>query len=79
MMFDLPDDPWRGEALCAEVGSEWFFPEPGGSATTALKLCESCLVRVECLTYAEDNNIRYGVWGGTTPNSRRVDGDGDDW
>jgi WhiB family redox-sensing transcriptional regulator len=37
----------------------------------ALEYCNSCLVKNDCLGFAYDNNIQYGVYGGLTPKERR--------
>ena len=33
-------------------------------------VCQACPVRQECLDYALDENIGYGMWGGLTPEER---------
>lgn len=43
--------------------------EPGVSE--AMKICQTCAVRVRCLTYALNNNITHGIWGGYTARGRR--------
>lgn len=43
--------------------------EPG--VTEAMQICQSCTVRVRCLTYALNNNITHGIWGGYTARGRR--------
>jgi len=32
----------------------------------------TCPVRRECLDYAVDSGEDWGIWGGATPNQRRV-------
>jgi hypothetical protein len=64
-------EDWRLEARCAETDPEAFFPEKGGSARAALAVCVECPVRSECLSYALENDERFGVWGGTTERERR--------
>lgn len=36
----------------------------------AKSLCASCDVVEQCLQFALDNKIEYGIWGGTTPEER---------
>lgn len=62
---------FTGPALCAEVDSELFFPEKGGSTKDAKKLCGLCDVRQQCLDFAVDNDERFGVWGGLSERERR--------
>jgi WhiB family redox-sensing transcriptional regulator len=50
-----------------------FFPEQGCQPDIiafAQRVCSICPVQDECLTYADDNNIRDGIWGGLTRNQR---------
>lgn len=39
----------------------------------AKTICASCddETRKDCLLFALDNNIAYGIWGGTTPDERK--------
>lgn len=51
----------------------WF---PGRSkgpngANEAKAICAGCPVRKECLDYALENEMEYGIWGGTSPTERR--------
>ncbi|MGL5826660.1 MAG: WhiB family transcriptional regulator [Nocardioides sp.] len=62
---------WAGQALCAEVDPELFFPEKGGSSTAARRLCAACPVLDECRTWTQILDPRYGVWAGTTETDRR--------
>ncbi|WP_433241467.1 WhiB family transcriptional regulator [Streptosporangium sp. CA-135522] len=62
---------WRDFARCAEIDSETFFPEKGGSASDAKQICRSCEVRNECLASALANHERFGVWGGLSERERR--------
>ena len=64
---------WQDDALCAEIGTEMFFPRKGGSTEDAKRICAACDVREACLKYAlamEENPP--GVWGGTSPRQRRL-------
>lgn len=70
VQFEKPPS-WQDEALCAETDPEAFFPEKGGSSRDAKQVCRSCDVRMPCLEYALDNDIRYGIWGGMSERERR--------
>lgn len=69
---------WRTRALCAEVGSEPFFPNGDGDAKydTARDICAACPVQVQCLQEAlvplpGFSYGAFGMWAGTTPTERR--------
>lgn len=66
-----PAASWRDDALCAQVGSDLFFPEKGGSTRGAKKLCAGCDVREQCLEYALTREERFGIWGGLSERERR--------
>lgn len=72
-MFDFRQIPgWMTEGTCATIGGDLWFPEGAGSSSAAAKrVCRGCPVRQQCLTYAMDNLIQDGVWGGTTVRQRR--------
>ncbi|MEU4129551.1 WhiB family transcriptional regulator [Streptomyces wuyuanensis] len=61
---------WQENALCAQVGPEFFFPAPGSSTREAKQLCDACDGRVACLEYALANDERFGVWGGLSEKER---------
>ena len=68
---------WRETAACRDTDPELFFPV--GTAGPALRqieeakrICRVCQVRIQCLAWALDNGVTDGVWGGTTPDERRV-------
>ncbi|AOT26042.1 WhiB family transcription factor [Mycobacterium phage Kersh] len=62
---------WRDLARCAEVDPEVFFPEKGGSAKPAKRICSRCEVADECLEWALANRENYGVFGGLSERERR--------
>lgn len=64
------NQPWRERALCAQIGPELFFPDNNVVPREAKKICASCEVTTECLTYAIQNYEQEGVWGGTSPRER---------
>ena len=63
---------WMDAALCKEIDADMFYPEPMVVAYDAKKVCAMCEVRLECLTYALENNEEHGIWGGTAPWERRL-------
>lgn len=75
-LLDLLRRPgWMADAACKEHPELSWFVERGQTleAEAAKAVCADCLVRVECLEYAnahEENGWRYGLWGGRSPNER---------
>jgi DNA-binding NarL/FixJ family response regulator len=67
-----------GDALCAQVDPELFFPDNGGAhARGAKRVCAACPVTAQCLDYALELEAQqgvavWGVWGGTTEMQRRT-------
>jgi WhiB family redox-sensing transcriptional regulator len=66
-------DPPRfdSQALCAEIDPDLWFPEKGGNSRPAKQVCQSCEVRDQCLQYALDRDVRFGIWGGLSERERR--------
>jgi WhiB family redox-sensing transcriptional regulator len=64
------DIAWHEQALCAQTGTDFFFPEPGSSAREAKRICGMCESRSACLEYALNNDERFGVWGGLSEKER---------
>lgn len=62
---------WWVDALCAEVGGDFWHPEKGGSTKAAKAICADCPVIAGCLEYALANNVD-GIWGGTSERERRA-------
>ncbi len=61
---------------CRAVDPErWFDPDP----TPAVKLCQECHAKAECLTYARACGERYGVWGGVDFERRQSKRGGSAW
>lgn len=72
--YDLPEitpEDWTRDALCAQVGTDEWFPPKGGSTKAAKEICASCSVIDECLAYALRNHERFGIWGGLSERERR--------
>jgi WhiB family redox-sensing transcriptional regulator len=60
--------PWRRDAACREHPELDWFPRPGRRdyGAQARAVCDGCAVRVECLAFALEHNLRDGTWGGHT-------------
>ena len=71
-MIQLP--VFDGNAACAEIGGDIWFPEPGGEGKVASQqaraLCNDCEIRLPCLRWAIDND-EWGIWAGTTWKQRQ--------
>lgn len=66
---------WWAEAECRVRGIPLatFYPERGEheKTRTALAVCAECAVRDECLAFAVEHGIEYGIFGGRTQTQRR--------
>jgi WhiB family redox-sensing transcriptional regulator len=62
---------WTDQASCAYLDPEELFVE-GAAQNRAKTVCQACPVRTECLAYALDHRIEFGVWGGATERERRA-------
>jgi len=68
----MSDLDWQTDALCAQTDPEMFMPDKGGSVRDAKRVCDSCIVRRQCLEYALANEERFGIWGGLSERQRRA-------
>ena len=69
------DLPRFDEAKCADVeDKDLFFPDNRTQEAERLHqlkaICASCIHEKECLEYALEKQISYGIWGGSTPSDR---------
>ncbi len=62
---------WMADGRCREYSPETFFPRDGVGVIVAQRICATCPVSSACLTYALDNHIDHGVWGGMSARARR--------
>lgn len=63
---------WAEQALCRGRDPEAFFGRNLTEARDAIRTCERCQVKQECLDYAVSEGIEIGVWGGLTERQRRA-------
>lgn len=66
-----PDASWKQWAACKNADPQIFFPEGHSNFVDAKKYCADCIVYKECMKFALDNGITYGVWGGLSPIERQ--------
>ena len=64
---------WMDRASCKEIDGDLWFAEGTNFIVTkiAKKICGTCPVVDQCLQYALENRIDYGVWGALTIQERR--------
>ncbi len=62
---------WHATASCRSHPEIDWHPTPGYSTCAARAVCQSCLVRSECLQYALADPDLSGIWGGTSARERR--------
>ena len=66
------DTGWMAAAACNGLDTRWFFPERGEDVREARRICNGCPVRLQCLDYALELNIKHGIWGATSERKRRA-------
>ena len=69
------DLPRFDNAQCADIeDKDLFFPDNRTQEAERLHqlkaICSSCIHEKECLEYALEKQIPYGIWGGSTPADR---------
>lgn len=64
---------WMDGAACTEVAPDLFFADATNLVDTKLAktVCVECRVKDQCLQYALENRMEYGVWGGLSVLERR--------
>ena len=65
---DVPE--WYSRAACAFTDTDAFFPTQSTGKAYALRVCDRCDVRAECLDLALDKE-EWGTWGGMSEIQRR--------
>lgn len=67
----MPDADWMAKARCRGRDPEVFFVRGAAQSRRAVRICDRCPVRSECLDYALELRIDFGIWGGMTERQRR--------
>ncbi len=71
--LDVPiteERPWAAFAVCRDRDPDVFFPATPEGEREAIRVCQGCPVQADCLEFAIEARIRFGVWGGTTEKQR---------
>lgn len=70
---------WRDNAACKKLGTNIFFAdtehasrEVSNRVNAAKEVCSKCAVQVTCLSYALNQEIEFGIWGGFTGKERNA-------
>jgi len=69
---DTQPTPWGDRAACRGMDSEPFFSSDPDTQHQALRTCQECPVRMECLMQALAVEEEHGVWGGMLEADRRA-------
>ncbi len=73
---ELTGPAWTRDAACVNLGPKaadrLFFPGRGHSADKGRAFCARCPVAEECLRFALEQDLEFGVFGGASPEERRA-------
>lgn len=73
----IADHSWHARGACHGVdparADKLFFHtvRDRRSIAEAKRMCATCPVKKDCFTYAIDNQITFGIWGGLTDKERQ--------
>ena len=60
------------DIACKDVDTNLFFSELKSKVEKAKAICNSCAVKSECLEFALNDGIEFGIFGGVTANERKA-------
>ena len=69
---------WRTDAACRGADTSLFFEDEVTNyfktdrLRRALAFCGACPVKYDCLSWAVENDVQYGLFGGLTKAQRRA-------
>ena len=66
----VEERPWVVLAGCRDIDADVFFGEISATVRQAKRVCAGCPVVDDCLDYALEIDVRFGVWGGMTTRER---------
>lgn len=61
---------WTTRAACTDVALDVFFPSDG-DYEPARAICGRCPVTRQCLKFAQEQHIGFGMFGGLTVDERK--------
>ena len=62
---------FQDRAACTPADEHVMFSELASKVAKAKAICGRCPVSDKCLQFALDDNIEFGIFGGTTPAERK--------
>ncbi|MDA2804466.1 WhiB family transcriptional regulator [Nocardiopsis suaedae] len=76
----MKPESWQRRARCRFEPKALFFPPEGerpdqreARERRAMKTCAACPVIEQCGEHTLDRPEPYGIWGGMTPDDRRIE------
>lgn len=66
-------ETWMAQGLCTKCDPELFYPEGEDEEprnSPAIRICNRCPVKGECLRWAYEVGDRHAILGGRTKNQR---------
>ncbi|HMC36454.1 MAG TPA: WhiB family transcriptional regulator [Actinomycetota bacterium] len=64
--------PWEDHARCLEHDPDIFFATRARAERRAKSICSRCPVKADCLAFALQSKVEFGIWGGLNGNERRA-------
>lgn len=64
--------PWAVFSACKDQDPNAFFPTSPEGELQAIRICQGCTVKMECLEFALETKARFGIWGGLTEKQRKA-------
>ena len=68
----VPEAEWKRQKVCRIEDVDLFFGETEDDIAEAKAKCATCIVSLNCLRFALDNQINHGVWGGLSETERKT-------
>lgn len=62
---------WEHQARCSEHDPDLFFVPRVALERRAKTICSRCPVKLDCLAFALDSRMEFGIWGGLNEKERR--------